>query len=42
MNATKSLLRDWDGPLTRELALRPAAFGLARTPGHLQAEAATS
>ncbi len=38
----KSLLREWTGPLTQELVLHPAGFGLGRVPAHLQPEATTT
>ena len=40
--ADKSLLREWTGPLTQELVLRPAAFGLGRMPARLHPEATTT
>src|SRR5579862_918175 len=40
--ANKSLLREWTGPLTQELVLHPAGFGLGRVPAHLQPEATTT
>jgi assimilatory nitrate reductase catalytic subunit len=36
---TNSLLREWHGPLTRDLVLEPAAFGLGRVPARLQPDA---
>jgi predicted molibdopterin-dependent oxidoreductase YjgC len=41
--ATKknSLFRRWDGPLTQDLVLRPAEFGLGSTPGRFQPDATT-
>lgn len=38
----KSLLREWNGPLTQELVLHPAAFGLGRIPARLKPEATTT
>lgn len=38
----KSLMRDWSGPLTQELVLHPAAFGLGRVPARLKPEATTT
>jgi assimilatory nitrate reductase catalytic subunit len=40
--AEKSLLRDWDGPLTRDLVLHPTAFGLGRVPARLKPDATTT
>lgn len=37
--AEKSLLREWHGPLTEDLVLRPGSFGLGRVPARLQPEA---
>lgn len=37
--AEKSLLREWHGPLTEELVLRPTSFGLGRIPARLQPDA---
>ncbi|HEY3862741.1 MAG TPA: molybdopterin oxidoreductase family protein [Verrucomicrobiae bacterium] len=37
-----SLLREWDGPLTRDLVLQPAAFGLGRLPARLHPDATTA
>ena len=44
MNAVpeKSLLREWNGPLTQELVLHPTAFGLGRIPARLNPEATTT
>lgn len=39
--AEVSLLREWSGPLTRELVLHPSSFGLGRVPARLQPEATT-
>lgn len=38
----KSLLREWNGPLTQELVLHPTAFGLGRIPARLKPEATTT
>src|SRR5579864_708182 len=38
----KSLLREWNGPLTQELVLHPSAFGLGRIPARLKPEATTT
>jgi len=32
LEAANRLLRQWDGPLTRELVLKPASFGLGHVP----------
>ena len=40
--AEKSLLREWNGPLTQELVLHPSAFGLGRIPARLKPEATTT
>jgi assimilatory nitrate reductase catalytic subunit len=37
-----SFLRDWNGPLTQDLVLHPAACGLGRLPARLQPEATTT
>jgi assimilatory nitrate reductase catalytic subunit len=36
------LIRQWNGPLTRELLLTPGAFGLGRVPSRLEPEATTT
>jgi len=36
------LIRQWNGPLTRELLLTPGAFGLGRVPERLKPEATTT
>jgi anaerobic selenocysteine-containing dehydrogenase len=36
-----SLLRQWEGPLTRELLLNPAGFGLGKVPDRLKPDATT-
>lgn len=38
----KSRMRDWDGPLTQDLVLEPAAFGLGRVPARLKPDATTT
>jgi len=38
----KSLLREWNGPLTQELVLHPSAFGLGRIPARLKPDATTT
>jgi len=40
--AAKSAWREWSGPLTRDLVLEPAAFGLGRVPSRLVPDAATT
>ena len=40
--AEKSLLREWNGPLTQELVLHPTDFGLGRIPARLKPEATTT
>src|SRR6185312_2095942 len=39
---TNTLLREWDGPLTRDLRLKPTPLGTGRVPTHLQPEATTT
>src|SRR5579872_6688008 len=39
---TNTLLRDWDGPLTRDMLLKPTTVGLGRVPERLQPEATTT
>ena len=34
---TNTLLREWHGPLTRDLVLEPAAFGLGQRAGAIAA-----
>ena len=41
-SAVKSLWREWNGPLTRDLVLEPAAFGLGHMPARLQPDATTT
>ena len=42
MSDTKStLLRQWDGPLTWDLVLKPASFGLGRVPARLEPDTTT-
>ena len=36
------LLRQWSGPLTEQLVLRPAEFGLGKVPARLQPDATTT
>jgi assimilatory nitrate reductase catalytic subunit len=36
------IIRQWDGPLTRELLLEPGAFGLGRVPARLKPDATTT
>lgn len=36
-----ALLRQWEGPLTRELLLNPAGFGLGKVPDRLKPDATT-
>jgi len=36
-----SVIRQWDGPLTRELLLNPAGFGLGKVPERLKPDATT-
>jgi assimilatory nitrate reductase catalytic subunit len=38
---SKKLLREWDGPMTRDLVLKPGNFGLGRVPARLRPEAIT-
>lgn len=37
----KTLLREWDGPMTQDLVLKPGAFGLGHIPAKLQPDATT-
>ncbi|MCG8590898.1 MAG: molybdopterin-dependent oxidoreductase, partial [Proteobacteria bacterium] len=37
-----SILRQWDGPLTRDLVRRPGAFGLGQVPDRLAPDATTT
>src|SRR6266576_496925 len=37
-----TLLRQWTGPLTRELVQRPGDFGLGHLPSRLQPDATTT
>jgi len=36
------LVRQWDGPLTRDLVLEPGKFGLGQIPSKLSPEATTT
>ena len=36
------LLRQWYGPLTQELVLKPGEFGLGKVPARLQPDATTT
>src|SRR5215510_5924318 len=37
-----SLLRHWQGPLTRDLVLRPGDFGLGQVPARLKPDSTTT
>ena len=41
-NKVTPLLRQWSGPLTQELVLRPGEFGLGKVPVRLQPDATTT
>ena len=36
-----TLLREWDGPMTQDLVLKPASFSLGHVPARLQPDATT-
>ena len=40
--AKNSLLREWHGPLTEDLVLRPSEFGLGHVPSRLKPDRTTT
>ena len=37
-----NMIRQWEGPLTRELLLQPGSFGLGKVPERMKPDATTT